>query len=183
MSRTPAGPRAAAPIATATPRGSPQRRPPPPADRHRHVPVHRHRGLDDAARSARNGRFEAALARHRGLIRAEVLGARGAEIGTEGDSFFIVFVPAGAAVEGAVDAQRRLQGEPWPAGDEIRVRMGLHSGLGALDRHGSYVSPIAPERMAELVERGEAMSLDKAVALGRSIVGVDAGGATRQRAD
>ena len=84
-------------------------------------------------------RYEAALARHRELIRAALRATGGVEIVTEGDSFFVVFEAAGEALAAAVDAQRRLQAEAWPAGDEIRVRMGLHTGVGALDRDGSYV--------------------------------------------
>ena len=42
---------------------------------------------------------------------------------------------------------------------------------------------LAPERQAELVEQGRAMSLDEAVALGRSIAGPDAGGPPRDRED
>lgn len=84
-------------------------------------------------------RYETALARHRALIRAAVAARDGVEIATEGDSFFIVFASASAAVAAAVDAQRQLQAEAWPAGEEIRVRMGVHTGTGVLDRDGSYV--------------------------------------------
>ena len=83
--------------------------------------------------------YEAVLARHRALIRTAITATAGVEVGTEGDSFFVVFPSAVAAVEGAVDAQRRLQDEPWPEGVDVRVRMGLHTGLGALDRDGSYI--------------------------------------------
>ena len=86
-------------------------------------------------------RYETALARHRELVRAAFRPVGGVEIATEGDSFFVVFDAASAAVAAAVDAQRRLQAEAWPPDTEVRVRMGLHSGVGALDRDGSYVGP------------------------------------------
>lgn len=52
--------------------------------------------------------------------------------GTEGDAFFVVFRSATAAVDAAVRAQRVLDGHEWPEGTRVKVRMGLHSGEGAL---------------------------------------------------
>jgi predicted ATPase len=49
-------------------------------------------------------------------------------MGTEGDSFFVVFVSAAGAVACCVAAQRALAGHPWPGGVAVRARMGLHSG-------------------------------------------------------
>ncbi|HYL41601.1 MAG TPA: adenylate/guanylate cyclase domain-containing protein, partial [Candidatus Binatus sp.] len=66
--------------------------------------------------------------RHRALLRA-AFGARGGiEQGTEGDSFFVVFPSALSAVVAAVDAQRAIVAEAWPADVTVRVRMGLHAG-------------------------------------------------------
>ena len=56
----------------------------------------------------------------------------GIERGTHGDSFLVLFTEAPAAVAAAVDAQRALHEATWPDGAEVRVRMGLHSGLGTL---------------------------------------------------
>jgi predicted ATPase len=52
----------------------------------------------------------------------------GRELGTEGDSFFVVFESAGDAVSCCVAGQRALAGHDWPGGVAVRVRMGLHSG-------------------------------------------------------
>ena len=49
-------------------------------------------------------------------------------MGTEGDSFFVVFGSASEAVLAAVDGQRALAAERWPLDADVRVRMGLHSG-------------------------------------------------------
>ncbi len=49
-------------------------------------------------------------------------------MGTEGDSFFVVFESATEAVRCCVAAQRALAGHDWPDGAVVRVRMGLHSG-------------------------------------------------------
>lgn len=66
--------------------------------------------------------------RHRDILRSAFLVHGGAEQGTEGDSFFVVFGSAREAVAAAIEAQRALAAEPWPEDAPIRVRMGLHSG-------------------------------------------------------
>lgn len=72
------------------------------------------------------------IGRHNELMRAAVAGHGGIEVGTEGDSFFVVFESAMAAVEAAVAAQLALHAEPWPGGVPVRVRIGLHTGEGKL---------------------------------------------------
>lgn len=49
-------------------------------------------------------------------------------MGTEGDSFFVVFTSVGDAVNAAVQVQRELGRHSWPAGASVRVRIGLHTG-------------------------------------------------------
>jgi predicted ATPase len=60
------------------------------------------------------------------------------DVGTEGDAFFAVFTTATDAVEAAAEAQQALVEQPWPAGAEVRVRMGMHTGEGSL-AGGDYV--------------------------------------------
>ncbi len=52
----------------------------------------------------------------------------GVEMGTEGDSFFVVFARAADAVAAALQAQRELAEGDWPGGERVRVRMGIHTG-------------------------------------------------------
>lgn len=52
----------------------------------------------------------------------------GVEIRTEGDSFFMAFESAPAAVAAAVAGQRSLALAEWPGGEQVRVRMGIHTG-------------------------------------------------------
>jgi predicted ATPase/class 3 adenylate cyclase len=73
-------------------------------------------------------RYGEALAAQRALMRAAISASGGREMGTEGDSFFVVFGSAAEAVACCVAAQRALAGHAWPGGVEVRVRMGLHSG-------------------------------------------------------
>jgi predicted ATPase/class 3 adenylate cyclase len=77
-------------------------------------------------------------ARHRAILRAAVASHGGMERGTEGDSFFVVFADAANALAAAIDAQRALATESWPADAPIRVRMGLHAGHAYLSE-GDYV--------------------------------------------
>jgi predicted ATPase/class 3 adenylate cyclase len=83
-------------------------------------------------------RYWEALSAHRDLMRAEFAMWRGREQDTQGDSFFVVFDSAVDAVACAAAAQHALAGHDWPAGETVRVRMGLHSGQPA--RHeDSYI--------------------------------------------
>ena len=78
------------------------------------------------------------LERHQEIARAVWSAHGGIEVGTDGDSFFVVFSMASQAVAAAADVQRALASEPWPVGSEIRVRIGLHTGAGLLSG-GTYV--------------------------------------------
>jgi predicted ATPase/class 3 adenylate cyclase len=69
-----------------------------------------------------------ALSVQRSIMREEVRRCAGREMGTEGDSFFVVFTAASDAVEAALAAQRKLASYSWPDDAAVRVRMGLHVG-------------------------------------------------------
>jgi predicted ATPase/class 3 adenylate cyclase len=69
---------------------------------------------------------------HSRLIRTAIAETDGVEIRTEGDSFFVAFGSAPDAVRAAVLSQQALAAHAWPAEGEIRVRMGVHTGLGRL---------------------------------------------------
>jgi predicted ATPase/class 3 adenylate cyclase len=92
------------------------------------------------------------LENHQRLLR-EVFAARGGTVvGTEGDSFFVVFSTAPEALSAAVEAQRALEGHQWPEGGRVRVRMGLHTGEGTLGGD-SYVG-VDVHRAARIVSAG-----------------------------
>jgi predicted ATPase/class 3 adenylate cyclase len=73
-------------------------------------------------------RYGEALSAQRSLMRAAVVAWHGHEMGTEGDSFYVVFESAADAVCCCLAAQQTLAGHDWPGGAAVRVRMGLHSG-------------------------------------------------------
>jgi predicted ATPase/class 3 adenylate cyclase len=77
-----------------------------------------------------------ALSAQRAVLRAAISDWRGHELGTEGDSFFVVFESAADAVGCCVAVQRALAGRTWPGGAAVRVRMGLHSGEPARHEDG-----------------------------------------------
>ncbi len=78
--------------------------------------------------SALGDQYGEALSAQRALLRNAFSSCGGQEMGTEGDSFFVVFESAGDAVQCCAAAQRALSAHDWPGGVAVRVRMGLHSG-------------------------------------------------------
>src|SRR5919198_1989107 len=69
---------------------------------------------------------------HNRLLRTAVRSAGGVDLRTEGDAMFAVFERAPAAVAAAAAAQRALASHAWSSGIAVRVRMGMHTGEGAL---------------------------------------------------
>ena len=95
--------------------------------------------------------METALERHNRLVTA-VIEDRGGVVVTsrgEGDSFFAAFASAVSAVEAAGACQLRLNGEAWPAGAVLRVRMGLHTGEAHV-HDGDYVDHAPINRSARV---------------------------------
>ncbi len=76
--------------------------------------------------------FGAVIDRHHALMRAAIDAAGGTTVSTEGDAFFAVFTSAGDAVRSAAAAQRAIAAEPWQSDTTLRVRMGIHTGVGRL---------------------------------------------------
>jgi class 3 adenylate cyclase len=73
-------------------------------------------------------RYGELLSAQRAVQRDAYRRHHGTELGTEGDSFFVVFGSAADAVAACADAQRGLAAYPWPPGAAPRIRMGLHTG-------------------------------------------------------
>ncbi|MGH2489266.1 MAG: adenylate/guanylate cyclase domain-containing protein, partial [Candidatus Limnocylindria bacterium] len=76
------------------------------------------------------------LATHDRMLREAIAAGGGVEAQTEGDAFFAAFPTADGALRAAVQAQRALSSHPWPDGDVVRVRMGVHTGEGAVSGDG-----------------------------------------------
>jgi predicted ATPase/class 3 adenylate cyclase len=69
-----------------------------------------------------------ALELHRRLLREAFERQGGYEVDYEGDAFFVAFAGAARAVAAASEGQTALAQAEWPAAQEIRVRMGIHTG-------------------------------------------------------
>jgi class 3 adenylate cyclase len=76
------------------------------------------------------------LADVRRRVGAAVRHAGGHEVSARGDDLFAVFERAPAALEAALDIQRAMEAGLWPAGMNVRLRIGLHRGRPALTDTG-----------------------------------------------
>jgi class 3 adenylate cyclase len=100
-----------------------------PADAGRHVTVVYTDIVGSTGLAARAGAsYPSLLVRHRELIAGAVARRGGSYLSHAGDGTMAVFDRPDDALGAAVDAQRALGAEAWPAGLGIRVRMGVHAG-------------------------------------------------------
>src|SRR3954447_3084496 len=81
--------------------------------------------------------MHSAVSRHDQLMVESIARWNGSVFSTAGDSFAAVFPQAVDAVSGALEVQRRLADEPWPAPIEIKARMAVHVGTANV-RAGNY---------------------------------------------
>src|SRR5258708_34062132 len=86
--------------------------------------------------------MQRALARHDALLRHAITAHRGHVFKTVGDAFCAVFPTASDAVAAALDAQRSLRVEQWPAPLRLRVRMALHTGAAELRDADYFGEPL-----------------------------------------
>ena len=106
-------------------------------------------------------RYPAVLDEHAAIIRRAVSDGGGVEVSTHGDAFFAVFRSPAGAVGAAVAAQRGLAAHDWSPGPPVRVRMGAHTGEGALggdDYAGIDVHRAA--RIADAAHGGQVLLSD-----------------------
>jgi predicted ATPase/class 3 adenylate cyclase len=110
--------------------------------------------IEGSTRLARSlpAEYESLLERHRSILREAFARHGGFEVGTEGDSFFVAFDSPLGALRAAAEGQRALTAAAWPAGADLRVRMGLHVGE-ATRRAGDYVG-LEVHRAARIAAAG-----------------------------
>ena len=87
--------------------------------------------------------------RHNDIVRRAIVGFGGHVLGTEGDAFVVAFDHVDEAIATCARIQRDLSAEAWPPGGEIRVRIGVHSGV-AMPRNDNYVA-LAVHQAARVV--------------------------------
>ena len=97
-------------------------------------------------------RYAEVLAEHQRLLREAFSAHGGHEIDTQGDAFFYAFGSAHEAVLAAIEGQRALSGYPWPDANEVKVRIGVHTGQAA-PVNGRYTG-LAVHRAARICAAG-----------------------------
>ena len=83
-------------------------------------------------------RYATLLADVRRLLRRVVQRSGGKEVDVRADELFAVFKRASGALAAALAIQRRVGSRSWPAGANVRLRIGLHTGRPTLS-DGGYV--------------------------------------------
>ncbi len=76
------------------------------------------------------------ISQHRKLVRKTFGKHGGVEIDMQGDAFFFAFARARDAVSAAIAVQLAHAEQDWPGGEQVHVRMGLHTGEPALGEEG-----------------------------------------------
>ncbi len=91
---------------------------------------------------------------HGEILRGVIAANDGVEVRTEGDSFFAVFLTPEGAFQAAVEGQRKLAAHAWPGNAALRVRMGMHTGVGILGGGGADYVGIDVNRAARIAAAG-----------------------------
>jgi predicted ATPase/class 3 adenylate cyclase len=109
-------------------------------------------GSTTALRRLGDDLYAQVLADHHALVRAGLAAHGGEEIDTQGDAFFAVFSSPRACVAAAAEIQRALAAHAWPGGEQVRVRMGIHTGEAT--RTGTGLVGLDVHRAARLAAVG-----------------------------
>jgi len=111
------------------------------------------------------------LARYRTLVRGAVAASQGAEIKTEGDSFYVVFDSASAAVRCGQEIIAAADAAP---GEPIRVGVGVHAGETVETSEGFVGSAVnIAARLCAQAKAGELVVSDTVRALTRTYLDVE----------
>ena len=108
------------------------------------------------------------LADHHALIRSALAAHGGVELNTLGDGFFAGFASPRACVAAVLEMQQSLEGHAWPAGEHVRVRMGVHTGEAAQTPNGPVGLDVhRAARIAAVAHGGQVLVSETAAALVR----------------
>jgi predicted ATPase/class 3 adenylate cyclase len=115
-----------------------------------------------------DGVYAQVLADHHSIIRSGLAAHGGKEVDTQGDAFFAVFSSPKACVAAVTEIQQALESHGWPAGEHVRVRMGVHTGEAAATVTGLVgVDVHRAARVAALAYGGQVLLSETAAALVR----------------
>ena len=108
------------------------------------------------------------LAGHHALIRSALAAHGGREVDTQGDAFFAVFSSPRGCVAAVLAMQQAMQAHAWPGGEQVRVRMGVHSGEAARTAAGLVGLEVhRAARVAAVAHGGQVLVSEAAAALVR----------------
>jgi len=115
----------------------------------------------------------ALLERYRTIVRTEIARFAGAEIRTEGDSFYVVFASVTAAVRAGMAITQAAASANAEAGDAIRVGVGVHAGETVETTEGYVGQPVnIAARLCAMAAPGEVLVTDTVRALTQSLLPV-----------
>jgi predicted ATPase/class 3 adenylate cyclase len=108
------------------------------------------------------------LAAHQTLIRSALAAHDGRELNTMGDGFFAAFSSPRACVAAVLEMQQALTAYAWPGGEQVRVRMGVHTGEAAETPAGIVGLDVhRAARIAGVAHGGQVLLSETAAALVR----------------
>jgi class 3 adenylate cyclase len=108
------------------------------------------------------------LAGHHALIRSVLAAHGGREVDTQGDAFFAVFSAPTACVAAVMEMQQAIETHAWPAGEHVRVRMGVHTGEASKTSTGLVGLDVhRAARVAAVAHGGQVLLSETAAALVR----------------
>ena len=112
------------------------------------------------------------LGRYRELVRREIAAFHGAEIRTEGDSFYVVFDSVSEAVQAGVAIRDGTTADPGP--HPIRVGIGIHAGETTDGEQGIVSSAVnVAARVCAQAEAGEVLVTETVRSLTRTFLPSD----------
>jgi predicted ATPase/class 3 adenylate cyclase len=115
------------------------------------------------------------LAVHNSLIRSYLATHGGKEVSTHGDGFFAVFSSPRACVSAVIEMQRAVATHEWQSGEQLRVRMGIHSGEASDTSAGLVGLEVhRAARIAAVAHGGQILLSATAAALVRDSLPADA---------
>ncbi len=115
------------------------------------------------------GVYARVLADHHAIIRSGLAAHGGREFDTQGDGFFAVFCSSAACVAAVIQMQQALQAHAWPAGEQVRVRMGVHTGQASATATGLVGLDVhRAARVAAAGHGGQVLMSEASAALVRS---------------
>ena len=104
------------------------------------------------------GRYAALLADHRKLVRAAIAETGGRELDSRGDEFSVAFERAADAIAAALSVQHAHAAHAWPPGEQVRVRIGIHTGEPTLEEGDYYgVDVHLAARLCEAAHGGQVL--------------------------